>query len=207
MRLPSRMPLDFWGIPVSPAMAVDYEGESLMKILRLIAVFFCMSLTPSLYAQLGLYGTFTTAKLNVTNYDNWLYGATFGAYLASGRLAFFSVGVDGRGSLDSRGPTGFYSGGIGPRVSLNTHILPISPYVEATAGVGHATFSQGTPSSVTKFEYQFLGGLEYTVLPRVDWRVAEFSYGGLTGLNSYSFHPKTISSGVVLRLPRILPLP
>jgi hypothetical protein len=178
-----------------------------MKILRLITILFCVSLTPSLYAQLGLYGTFTTAKLNVTHYDNWLYGGTFGAYLASGQLALFSVGIDARGSFDSRGPTAFYSGAIGPRVALNTHILPMSPYVEATAGVGHANFSQGTPSSVTKFEYQFLGGLDFSVLPRVDWRLVEFSYGGLTGLNSNSFHPKTISSGIVLRLPRVLPLP
>jgi hypothetical protein len=195
------------GFPFHLKMAVDSGRETPMKMLRLITVVFCMSLTPSLYAQLGLYGTFTTTKLNVPAYDNWLYGATFGAYLASGHFALLSVGIDGRGSFDSRGPTGYYSGAIGPRVALNTHILPVSPYVEATAGVGHATFSQATPSSVTKFEYQFLGGLDFTVLPRVDWRVAEFSYGSLTGLNGSSFHPKTISSGIVLRLPRILPLP
>jgi hypothetical protein len=178
-----------------------------MRLVRLFTVLFCTSLPLSLHAQLGLYGTFTTAKLNVTNYDDWLYGATFGGYLASGHLALFSLGVDLRGSFDSRGPTAFDSGSIGPRVALNLHILPISPYVEGTVGVGHADFAGGTPSSVTKFEYQFLGGVDYAVLPRVDWRVAEFSYGGLAGLNNISFHPKTISSGIVLRLPRVLPLP
>jgi hypothetical protein len=59
---------------------------------------------------------------------------------------------------------------------------------------------------VTKFEYQFLGGFDFTVFPRVDWRIAEFSYEGLAGLNG-GFHPESISTGIVLRLPGFLPLP
>jgi hypothetical protein len=77
----------------------------------------------------------------------------------------------------------------------------VKPYAEALAGVGHASFSGNSANSVTKFEYQFLGGLDFTVLPRLDWRVVEFSYGGLAGLDNGSIHPKTLSSGLVLRIP------
>lgn len=177
-----------------------------MKLLRLIPALILMSLPLSLHAQLGLYGSFTTVNLNVPGYDNWIYGGTFGAYLASGHLAVLSVGVDLRGSFANSSSTKFASGAIGPRLGLNLHVLPIHPYAEATAGIGSATFEPA--SSSTKFEYQFLGGLDYTVLPRIDWRVAEFSYGGLSGFNGNSFHPKSISTGIVLRIPRVLlPLP
>ncbi|MHB1857169.1 MAG: hypothetical protein ACYCPM_07010, partial [Acidobacteriaceae bacterium] len=68
-------------------------------------------------------------------------------------------------------------------------------------GAGHADYGQGVAHvSATKFQYQFLGGLDLTVLPRIDWRVVEFSYGGLSGLGS-SLNPKTISTGIVVRLP------
>jgi hypothetical protein len=76
-------------------------------------------------------------------------------------------------------------------------------------GVGHTRFGQGVAKqSNTDFEYQFLGGLDMTILPRIDWRVVEFSYGGVSGLGrsldpkiGSSLNPKTISTGFVVRLP------
>lgn len=166
-----------------------------------LAAVLCFISPPALHAQLGLYGAFTTAKLNQPGFSsNWTTGGTFGAYLASNRLAFFNVGLDGRGTFTSGGGASFDSGSVGPRVALNTHVLPFHPYVEATLGVGHASFTGHGPYSVTKFEYQFLGGVDWTILPRIDWRVAEFSYGGLAGLNN-GFHPETISTGIVVRIP------
>ena len=82
---------------------------------------------------------------------------------------------------------------------MHPQVLPISPYVEGLAGVGHFDYGQ-SQGSATKFEYQFLGGVDYTLIPRLDWRVVEFSYGGLSAFNG-SLHPKTISTGLVLRLP------
>jgi hypothetical protein len=157
----------------------------------------------ALHAQLALYGSYTAQELDASGYDTWINGGTFGAYLASGHFALLNVGVDARGSFSSGGGNSFDSGAIGPRLGLNLHILPLQPYIEATAGVGHAVFI-GLPSSdVTEFEYQLLAGADYTILPRVDWRVVEFNYGTLTGLSGYSFHPRSISTGIVLRLPRI----
>jgi hypothetical protein len=174
-----------------------------MRLRPLLTACLFAFLPHALHAQLALYGSFTTQRLNVPGFNSWINGGTFGTYLASGHFAVLSVGVDARGSFATGGGTSFDSGAIGPRLGFNMHILPVQPYIEATAGVGHAAFSGLSSSDVTKFEYQFLGGLDYTVLPRVDWRVVEFSYGGLTGLNTNSFHPKSISTGIVLRLPRI----
>ena len=44
-----------------------------------------------------------------------------------------------------------------------------------------------------RFEYQVLGGLDYTILPRVDRRVAEYSYAGPSSLNHDNLRPKTHS--------------
>lgn len=151
-------------------------------------------------AQVGLYADFSAAKVNVPR-SNWIYGPTFGAYFDHGHLLFLSTGLDARGSILGSGVNTLDSGLVGPRLVFRPHILPIQPYVEALIGMGRAGYYQGdTPTTVTKFQYQFLGGLDLTVLPRIDWRVVEFSYGGLSGLGS-SFNPKTISTGLVVRLP------
>jgi hypothetical protein len=182
-----------------------------MNLSRLLALYLFLFSPPSLHAQLGLYGAFTVQNLGVPNDNGYgFYGGTFGAYLASGRLAILSLGVDLRGSFTKDGGDSFDSGSIGPRLALNTHILPIlpiHPYVEGTVGLGSLNLAGGSPSNGFKFEYQVLGGLDFTVFPRVDWRIAEYSYGGLSSLNNFNFHPKSLSSGLVLRLPRFLPLP
>jgi hypothetical protein len=177
-----------------------------MKPLRLLAVFL-FALSPlSLHAQLGLYGGFTVQNLGVPPESGYqFYGGTFGAYLASGRLAILDVGLDLRGSFTKNGSDSFNSGAIGPRVGLNLHVLPLHPYVEATAGLGNLNINEAS-TNVTRFEYQFLGGLDFTIFPRIDWRVGEFSYGGLSVFNG-SYHPKTLTTGIVLRLPRVFPLP
>ena len=88
---------------------------------------------------------------------------------------------------------------IGPRVSVHPRVLPFMPYLEGLGGIGYYDFGAGQGSN-TKFEYQLLAGIDYTVIPRLDWRIVEFSYGGLSALNG-NLHPKTISTGLVLRLP------
>ncbi len=172
-----------------------------MKSLPLLILLPFALLPLSAPAQTGLYAEFGASKSGLSNND-WIYGPTFGAYFDRWHLPFVSAGVDLRGSiLGPSGSTKIYSGLAGPRVALRPHIIPLQPYAEAVIGVGHAEFGQGAAqTTATKFEYQFLGGVDLTVLPRIDWRVAEFSYGGLAGLDQ-SFHPKTISTGIVLRLP------
>jgi hypothetical protein len=155
--------------------------------------------------QTAIYGEFTAAKSAPG--ASWMYGPTVGLYHDSGH-GVFAIGLDVRGTFAGRGDTN----GAGSSQSLDTlmggvrlaatpHVLPIKPYVEALGGLGHLKTGQGsTRTSSTKFAYQFLGGVDFTILPRIDWRVVEFSYGRLAGLSD-SFVPKTLSTGIVFRLP------
>jgi hypothetical protein len=176
-----------------------------MKLVGLLAPFLLLVSSHSLQAQLGLYGTFTAQDLSVPDNSGFnLYGGTLGAYLASGQVAILSAGVDLRGSYTKGNSTSFIMGAIGPRIGLNIPI--IHPYVEGLIGVANIDVAGGSPLSGTRFEYQFLGGLDFTIFPRLDWRVAEFSYGGMSS-NDANIHPKTLSTGLVLRLPRFFPIP
>ncbi|HEX4021909.1 MAG TPA: hypothetical protein VHX63_12230 [Acidobacteriaceae bacterium] len=170
-----------------------------MKLFRLLPLLLLFSSLGAI-AQVGLYGEFSAAKLNVPN-TGWIYGPTFGGYYDPAHFAFFRAGLDARAAFLGTGSTELYSGLVGPRLVVGAPALPAHVYVESLVGVGHAEAGEGVAkTSATKFEYQFLGGVDLTVLPRIDWRVAEFSYGGLSGLNS-SFNPKILSTGIVVRLP------
>lgn len=164
------------------------------RLMLFLPILFC-SLAAS--AQTGLYASFTGAKLGVSD-TSWIYGPTVGVYFDSSHFGVVKTGLDLRGQfLGGSGATQLDSGLAGLRLAVKPPLLPIKPYVEAAFGVGYAKFAD---TSTTKFEYAFLGGADVTFFPRLDWRVIEFSYGGLTGLNN-SFHPKTLSTGLVLRLP------
>ena len=157
-------------------------------------------------AQTGVYGEFTAGKIPAAN-TAWMYGPTVGLYHDDG-FGLFALGLDVRGSFLRSGDTN----GAGSSQSLNTveggvrfavtpHVLPIKPYAEALGGYGGLTTGQGTSrTSASHAAYQFLGGLDFTFFPRLDWRVVEFSYGRLTGLGS-AYAPKTVSTGLVFRLP------
>ncbi len=171
----------------------------LRRMLTIAATLAGVMTAAAAHAQIGVYANFSAAKLNLGNTD-WVYGPGFGGYIDHGHLIFLSTGIDARGVILGSGQsTQFDAGYIGPRVAFRPHVLPIKPYVEALAGVGR--LSSGA-TDTTKFSYQFVGGVDYTLIPRIDWRVAEFSYGGLSIFDT-SLHPKTISTGIVIRLPGV----
>jgi len=155
--------------------------------------------------QTAVYGEFTAAK-SAPN-ASWMYGPTVGLYHDSGH-GLIATGFDVRGTFAGRGDTNGHGTSqsldtvlVGVRLAVTPHVLPIKPYGEVLGGVGHLKTGQGSArTSSTKFAYQFVGGLDLTIFPRVDWRVAEFSYGRLAGLGD-SFAPKTLSTGIVFRLP------
>lgn len=145
--------------------------------------------------QTAIYGEFNAAKLNATS--GWLMGPTLGFYHDNG-YGIFSAGFDVRGSLVGRGATQLDSLLVGGRLAVTPHVIPLKPYVEALGGLGH--YADNTGNTSNRFQYQFLGGLDLTVLPRVDWRVVEFSYGGVASMSG-TFNPEVISTGIVFRLP------
>lgn len=155
------------------------------------------ALGPVSKAETGVYATFTAGKTGSPNTD-WIYGPTVGAYFDSKHLPVVEWGADVRGVfLGGSGRNQIQSGLVGPRIAAHLPVIPIKPYAEMLVGVGHA---QANQSSATKFQYQGLIGADVTVLPRIDWRVVEFSYGGLPSFNGGT-NPKTISTGIVFRVP------
>lgn len=179
-------------------------------VIRLFRIYlFCamaVGLAGVARAQTAVYGEFTAAKLSAAN-TSWMYGPTVGLYHDSGH-GLLATGLDVRGTFAGRGDTNGAGssqtldtllGGV--RLAVTPHVLPIKPYGEVLGGLGHLKTGQGSArTSSTKFAYQFVGGVDFTIFPRVDWRVVEFSYGRLAGLGD-SFVPKTLSTGIVFRLP------
>ncbi len=165
------------------------------------ALFIALALTvlsPWARAQTGVYASFTAAKMDSTN-SKWIYGPTVGAYFDSSHFAVLEWGADLRGTfLGGGGATQLQSGLVGPRVVVHAPIIPIKPYAEGLVGIGHGQVAG--QASATKFQYEVLGGIEYTLVPRIDWRVVEVGYSSLTNFDG-GLTPKTFSTGLVVRLP------
>ena len=171
---------------------------SRLRTLALL-LFASFAITTAANAQTGLYIEYGGSKVDAPSND-WIYGPTFGVYHDFLSVPLVHLGADLRGSvLGISQTTTLTSGLLGPRVSVHPRVLPVMPYLEAVGGIGHYDYGAGQGSN-TQFEYQILVGIDYTVVPRLDWRVVEFSYGGLSTING-TLNPRTLSTGLVLRLP------
>lgn len=151
---------------------------------------FCLS-RPS-EAQTAIYGGFSGAAIN-SGASPTAYGALVGLYAQSGHYAYF--GGDFRGSFLSRNGFNFYTGAVGPRLALKPPVLPIRPYIEGLAGIASYNEGRGT-SSGTHLSYHVVAGVDWTLLPHIDWRVLDYDYSGTTG----SVKANIFSTGLVLRL-------
>jgi hypothetical protein len=149
----------------------------------------CISLHAQ--ARFAIYGTGGGEKSGLPN-DDWHAAGTFGFYYGLLHAAIFDISVDARGDLSSNIKSGF----LGPRVAVKLPVIPLKPYGEFIFGV--STYS--TPSRLpipNDFAYRYVVGLDTTILPHIDWRVADFSYAINNSANSG--HAKTLSSGLVIR--------
>jgi hypothetical protein len=142
-------------------------------------------------ARFAIYGTGGGEKSGVPN-DDWHGAGTFGFYYGILHAAIFDISVDARGDLSTNIKSGF----VGPRVAVKVPVIPIKPYGEFIFGV--STYS--TPAHLpipNDFAYRYVLGLDTTILPHIDWRVADFSYAINNSANGT--HAKTLSSGLVVR--------
>lgn len=131
----------------------------------------------------------------------WLFGPQFGIQTDFMRTGPLHMGVDFRGSILSRGDAKFNNGMGGVRASLHTRALPITPFVQASAGI--AGFNYGRRQAMTTIlQYELDGGVDVSLAPRVSWKLVEVGGGGLSTLGSGAsgangtFH---ISTGIGLR--------
>ncbi len=177
-----------------------------MKLVRLLPLLFLFASLPTM-AQLAAYGEYSAAKINAPSSD-WINGPILGVYGDKGHLLFLKTGLDVRGSYWYGGEsTRLDSVLAGPRLAIKPSAEPLHPYVEGLVGLGYYhSGAQPQPdtgpamASYSKLEYQILGGMDLTMTPRIDWRVLELSYSGISGLG-LSSNPRAVSMGIVVRLP------
>jgi hypothetical protein len=146
-------------------------------------------------------------------------GGTGGIYYDFLKLGPVKLGADLRGSILTTkrganvsfndGGTRIYSALGGVRAVFHTPIAPLKPYIQGSVGLGRSdyglsnTTSSGQVILYNNFEYIGLAGLDIKLLPIMDWRVAEFGYGGLNPFGTYShnYPIKQVSMGFVFHLP------
>src|SRR5580698_3545210 len=134
----------------------------------------CLS-TSALHAQarLAIYGTVGGEKSEVNN-SGWTTAGTFGLYYGLLHLGPLRLSGDARGDLSGN----INSGLFGPRLSLNLPLFPLKPYVEVLGGFSSYSTQANGPKNTTSANYRWVGGLDTTILPHLDWRVADYSYSG-----------------------------
>jgi hypothetical protein len=165
------------------------------RMLLLPVLFFCFS-APILRAQakLAIYGTGGVEKSEL-QFSGWNAAGTFGFYYGIRHYGPLDVSVDVRGDLSKD----IYSGILGPRLAVKIPILPIRPYGEfLLGGSSYSTLSNGVRDAGS-FTYRGVVGVDVTLIPHFDWRVVDFSYSsGITQFNE-NVHPKTVTTGFVIR--------
>ena len=132
------------------------------------------------------------------------YGGTFGVYDNFIHLGPLRFGSDGRFFVQSSTNGNSYGnqlrgGLVGARMSLFSHFVPFSPYIQAEVG-GVGTNYGSQPQRTTSFAYQVQGGLDYTLFPRLDARF-EYGAGQIGSLYSgTSQKMQQIGLGLVVRI-------
>ena len=165
-------------------------------------------------AQIALYGmgsggflssvSAQSGPLTLTSDSFSAYGGTFGIYDNPYHLGPLRLGVDGRGfvqkSSGSNANGNQLRGGLaGARIAFFSHLVPLSPYVQAE--VGAVSTNYGTQSTrSTSLAYQLNGGLDYTLVPRLDLRI-EYGIGQIGSLYSGTRQEvQQVGLGIVVRL-------
>ena len=176
-----------------------------MKIFRLVCLLSVVTATVvctegSASAQVAVYANFSGARLNIP-LTSYIYGATLGGYVDTTRFDTIRPGLDFRGGFFfGKGFETYNYVAVGPRVAYYPHKVPISPYVEVLFGAGNVTYGLGVPTTtVSKSEYDIVGGADLRVSTHVDWRMIEYSYGSFSTPTG-NFQPKSVSTGIVIRI-------
>jgi hypothetical protein len=159
------------------------------RVLWTLPLLFVALCSVNLHAQakFAIYGTGGGEKSGLPN-DDWHAAGTFGFYYGLYHFTPIDLSVDARGDLSSNIKSGF----VGPRLAVKLPVIPIKPYGEFIVGI--STYNRPVDND---FAYRYVVGLDTTILPHIDWRVADFSYGINNSANGT--HAKTLSSGLVIR--------
>jgi opacity protein-like surface antigen len=196
-----------WYLEDQPTLLSWISMKAAMNLCSSTLLLILLSLNSAADAQIGVYGKLDAVHFsnNVNQTSEWFYGPGIGIYDSFVHIGPVSLGADLRGNylFGSNDKYRSVLGGI--RVAAKPPLLPFRPYAEGLVGVAgtrsNQTGSFSTATSVsfsssfgTKFAYQILGGLDWTILPHLDLRLAEVGYGRVSPVSSGSL---TLPSGSV----------
>jgi hypothetical protein len=152
-------------------------------------------ITVTLHAQakLAIYGTVGGEKSAVAN-TPWTLAGTAGFYVGLKKFGPLNLSVDARADLSSNQNSGL----IGPRLAVKLPAIPIKPYGEFLIGFSDYSRTSAGLKEANQFAARYVLGADMTILPHIDWRIADFSYD-LESLGPDD-HAKTLSTGIVIRL-------
>jgi hypothetical protein len=163
------------------------------KIIWAIPVLLLSLLPNTLHAQarFAIYGT-VGGETAGGPHESWDLAGTVGFYAGLKKLGPLDLSLDARADLSDN----LNSGLLGPRVAFTLPAFPIKPYGEFLIGFTDYNKNASFADS-TQFAARYVLGTDMTILPHVDWRIADFSYD----LNNspYNTHAKTLSTGLVIR--------
>lgn len=165
-----------------------------MKFSRLAFVLAVpLSLGAAARAQVAVYAAFTGAHYDTP--DKFYGGGTFGIYDDFYKFGPLHLGADVRGSkLSGSNNNSSTSVLAGFRAAVKPPVLPIKPYAELLAGV--ASTDIGNVGGTKHLSAEANGGVDFTFLPHLDWRVVEV--GGQIGGDKANSNLH-VSTGIVLR--------
>jgi hypothetical protein len=164
------------------------------RFFQLLSLTLLAIVTTNLHAQarLAIYSTAGVEQSGLP-YNPWKLGGTFGFYVQFVKFGPVFLAVDARGDLSSQ----IYSGLAGPRLAIKLPVLPIRPYGEILFGVADYPQTAAGIHYSNDFAYRYVVGVDSTILPHLDWRVVDFSYG-INNSGGYG-HAETVTSGLVIR--------
>lgn len=130
-------------------------------------------------AQLAVYGKFDLNHYTDTNANksHLLYGGDVGLYDDFVHAGPIRLGGDLRGAFLSGDQYHHRSLLLGLRLAVKLPAVPVRPYVEPVLGVGGARYTGPTAIEITnvpydtKLIYGLVGGIDWTLVPHLDWRV------------------------------------
>jgi hypothetical protein len=154
-------------------------------------------------------------------------GGTFGGYYDFKTLGPVRLGADLRGNFESSsrgaGVTAVGAGAHlysvlgGVRGAFHTRYSFLEPYVQLSGGLGRSDYGlvrnvngttpplNGAYALQNSFEFHVFAGADIHLASFLDFRVVELGYGGLSafGNNSHEYPLRTVSTGLVFRLPTL----
>jgi hypothetical protein len=142
-------------------------------------------------AKVGIFGSFGAERAGVAN-QNWKEAGTVGLYYGFANLGPAAFSVDARADLSPDVNNYLF----GPRLALRLPGFPLKPYGEFIAGIANYTTISSNSKNITDIAYRGVLGLDTTILPRIDWRVVDASFGHIENGTSNAL---TLTSGLVVR--------